>query len=488
MASEVTRRKFIKTGGLAATGLIFGNTVGLGKTPNEKPKQTIIIIGAGLSGLSAGYELKRNGHDVIILEGQSRPGGRVQTHRYSSDDKFHVELGAGRFPKSHELTMKYVNHFGLEVSPFYADEGNMTTLIGSERIYNPYDGKKDINKLSHAFTSKERQLGADGIFKHYLLPTLQKADRPFDSDWINEELAEFDQLSWTDFLRSKGLSTAAINFINNGVLTEKDGKQISALWLFRDMLSSGKKYKIVGGNDKLPSAFARELEQNICYSTRALAVDQNDNKVAVYCEREGERMKIVGDHVILAIPSSVLKQIDVSGISNRYADLIGNLTYASASRVTLRFSKRSWETKGLNGFAATDHPLQVWHPTFDQKGKSGILQTYIRTSLSSTLSEMSEEERMELSLSHVEDVFPHVGEYYIDGFSKCWDNDSWAKGAAAVAAPGFLSRYYDDLQYNEGRIYFAGEHLSPWPAWMQGALFSGTSVAARIQNKILDTR
>ena len=93
------------------------------KFPVGKPKK-VIIVGAGLAGLAAGYELKRAGHTPIILEAQQRVGGRVYTLRDPFTEGLYAEVGAMRIPRAHALTMEYVEKFGLKTNDFTMDNPN----------------------------------------------------------------------------------------------------------------------------------------------------------------------------------------------------------------------------------------------------------------------------------------------------------------------------------------------------------------------------
>src|ERR1043166_6763064 len=109
----ITRRDFIKAGALAAgASLIRLPWVSASITPKK-----IVIIGAGMAGLSAGYELSQAGHDVTILEARTRPGGRVQTLREPFSDGLYAEAGAARIPDNHDLTLKYVKLFNIPLEP-----------------------------------------------------------------------------------------------------------------------------------------------------------------------------------------------------------------------------------------------------------------------------------------------------------------------------------------------------------------------------------
>lgn len=129
--NRFTRRDFLKHGALAAAAavvvparagarqLLTGAQSGLGRT--DSPRK-IVVLGGGLAGLSAGYELTRAGHDVKVLEAQERPGGRVLTLR-AFDEGLYGDAGAARIPDNHEWTLRYVKEFNLKLLPFYPNAG-----------------------------------------------------------------------------------------------------------------------------------------------------------------------------------------------------------------------------------------------------------------------------------------------------------------------------------------------------------------------------
>src|SRR3954470_18939870 len=94
---------------------------------------TIAVLGAGISGLVAAYELERLGHEVVLLEADARIGGRILTHRFAGDDGPLAELGAMRIPANHDLTLRYVDELGLrhKLRPFrniLTDPGNYLSI------------------------------------------------------------------------------------------------------------------------------------------------------------------------------------------------------------------------------------------------------------------------------------------------------------------------------------------------------------------------
>ena len=103
-----------------------------GLMPTPHP-QRVIVVGAGMAGLTAAYELQRAGHDVVVLEAQSRVGGRVYTMREPFSDGLYAEVGAMRLPRTHHLTMAYIDKFKIKTSPF---------TMGNPRAYYYLNGRK----------------------------------------------------------------------------------------------------------------------------------------------------------------------------------------------------------------------------------------------------------------------------------------------------------------------------------------------------------
>src|SRR5205807_6580516 len=141
------RREFLRRAGLAAGGVYLSSRAALGlpQGPAERrgTGKRVAILGAGLAGLAAGWELTRAGHDVTILEAQLHPGGRVHTIREGLSDDLYAEAGAGRIPANHSVTLEWVKHFGLELEPFYPGDLATVALLKGKRVKIPADKPVD---------------------------------------------------------------------------------------------------------------------------------------------------------------------------------------------------------------------------------------------------------------------------------------------------------------------------------------------------------
>jgi len=192
--------------------------------------------------------------------------------------------------------------------------------------------------------------------------------------------------------------------------------------------------------------------------------------------RAGRVETITADRVLCTIPFSVLRGLELPNFSDRKRELIQKLQYIPVTRVYLQTRTRFWETKGLNGFALTNDLVEIWHPTWDQPGRRGILMTYARFGPGDRLCTLNQSTRISETLDQLEKVYPGLHDLFEGGDSKCWGEDEWSRGAWAGIGPaemGFASS-------PEGRVHFAGEHLSFFPSWMQGALVSGVRAVKEI--------
>jgi monoamine oxidase len=393
--SRIDRRQFIKRSAIAAAGISLAQSSAFASIAIGPAPKKVLIIGAGMAGLVAGYELSQLGHDVTILEAQTRAGGRVQTLRDPFSDGLYAEAGAARIPDNHDLTLKYVKLFGVALEPMYPSQLSALRVNGGSK----------------------REVSIDGF---------------------TDGLAEFF------------------------------GSEFRGPTRFQ---------KVKGGNDNLPKAFARRLADKIRYASPAVKIEQDANSARVTFLDKGKSQTLSADRVLCALPFSVLRNIELpSTFPERKTSIIKNLRYDSVSRVYLQAKKRSWEEKGLNGFAVTSDAVEIWQPTWNQPGPRGILMTYNRPGQAERIAGMKDSERISTTLAQLGQWFPGLQENFEQGATKCWIEDEWARGAWSFVGPRDLIAASAPV----GRIHFAGEHLSPWFSWMQGALDSGLRAVKEI--------
>lgn len=450
----------------------------------------MVIIGAGLAGLSAGYELTLAGHEVTILEATMRPGGRALTIREPFSDGLYADAGAARFYDIHHLTLKYVKLFDLPVVPFYPKELASVRYIGGKPIRLKAGERMTLSDYPSEQTvglaPEEKTLGLDGMWKKYIGSKLNELGDVSSEEWPPTELKKYDGIDFGEFLRQQGASATAVSLLGG----EGDPQErFSALWYLRFLaLEQGAKsiYKIEGGTDLLPRALAKRLAEKIRYGTPVIRIEQQARSVQVTFWQGGALETLAGDYVICAVPFSLLKRIQVSpAFSAEKQRAIAELPYGSACRVFLQSRKRYWEAEGLNGFGETPALGEIWQPTFDQPGSRGILLSYVFASRARQVTAMTEGSRLNSVTEEMEQVLPGIRANLEGGLSKCWDLDPWARGAYVYLKPGQVFSLTPYLSRPEGRVHFAGEHASAWHRWMQGALASGVRAAREVNEAAL---
>jgi monoamine oxidase len=457
-----------------------------GKLGEPDHKKRVLVLGAGLAGLSAAYELFQKGHDVTILEARMRPGGRVCTLREAFSDGLYADCGASELPSDHDFSMHYVQLFGLQLDPWYRPELNRLEKVfhvqGSRVVTGT--GAKWPLELSAA----EKALGNGGMVQKYFLYPLKELGDPKAPDWPPESLAPYDAMTVAGMMRSRGASPAAISMLGLQYYLDlpADGmEKTSALWLLRDaLLSPGGQHiqRIRGGMDLLPRAFAERLAGRILYGAAVMRIEQSPQMVEVVIRRAGVQERLSGDYAICTIPFPVLRNIEVSpAFSEPKRKAIQELPYAACTKVYLQTRRKFWMDQKLSGFACTDLPIRyVFDSTPQSESPRGLLECYISGPRSEAVTDLSPEGRLELALDNLEKVFPGVRKEVEGGTSKSWKEDPWACGAYAYYQPGQMRTLLPHVSPAEGRIYFAGDHTSPWPHWMQGALYSGNLAAQRV--------
>lgn len=468
----INRREFLRQSALGAALLAAHRLDLLPLERTDSPKK-VIVIGAGLAGLSAAYELTRAGHDVTLLEASTRAGGRVYTLREAFADGLYAEAGAGRIPETHDLTLKYVRLFGLTLDPFYPSEGASVYCIRGKRIKLRPGENLDVSGLPFHLSKEEQRLGLDGLERKYIDPVLRELGNPGAPGWPPESLKKYDQMTWPEFLRRQGASPGAVELLTGLSGWEND----SALDFLRDDLGHrGVKqlFKIRGGNDLLPKAFAARLADKIRYGSPVVRIERDLRGVRVTFLQAGVPQTLSGDYLICAVPFSTLRQVEIAPrFSPQKHSAIEQLQYDPVVRVFCQTRRRFWTDEGLNGFADTDHPMEIWNPTFDQPGVRGILLAYLEDGLTRRVAAMPESERIRFGLEAIEKVHPALRENLESATSLCWAEQPWARGAYSFFEPGQVTSLTPVIRQPEGRVYFAGEHASSWPGWIQGALESG---------------
>jgi monoamine oxidase len=380
-------------------------------------------------------------------------------------DGQYAEAGAETFGETHNFVQHYVQTFHLETMSAW-NYGKLSSLI---------------------FRNGQRSPPTSELSRKYIDPAVKEIGNPLAPGWPTSELLrQFDRISMAELLESRGASPEEIALLrirysdswDNGTAPD------SALCLLRDeaIARKGASFRIRGGSDQLPKALAQNLGSRVHYRAMLERIQQNNKRVTVTVTTSGRRSQISADYLICAIPFSVLRSIEVSpAFSPDKQRAIRDLSYNSVTRVYVQSPTRSWIAEGLSGYAATDLPIgTVWDSTEGQPGARGILESYTSGEQARRLASLSEPQRVRTVVENLRKVFPGVTDE--KAVSVAWDADPLARGAFAWFKRDQMATLLPHISRREGRVFFAGEHTSPWFGWMQGALESGNRAAREVND------
>ena len=479
------RRDFLgKTGAFLATGLASGSAGATPRSHRTAPtvrtpsREDVIVIGAGLAGLAAAYELDKAGYGVTVLEARSRPGGRVRTYRDPFADGLYAEMGAEYVAAGDEYDHRYCKEFGLKVMTAKLYDG---IFVRGKRIAMKAL-KSGEARLPFEGTQAGQLFGQEAQYTKRLVALIK------DSDKLPAEIQKLDNLSVVELLLQEGAPQDIIALYTYLNATESTARphELSALGMvlgharasgFNEEVDEG---RIFGGNDQLPKAFARRLSDKILYNRPVRRIAHGANGVEVWFEEGGAIRSMRAPRLVIAMPFKVLRDVEITPrFSPAKMKVINSMSYGQVMKLAMQFRRRFWDQPGSIGQRVfTDTKLRrVYHMSIDQPGPRGILMSFTTGADAEKLGILSHEARLRTALTETTKIWPQAPKYWESAAVKYWNEDPWVRGSYSYLGVG-QSAFRAIAGEAEGRVHFAGEHTSG-PS-MNGAIQSGVRVAREI--------
>lgn len=490
--NNISRKQFLQhlSMGLGAvgTGLILPGS-GSGKSfisGMTKAPKNVLVLGAGLSGLAAAWELEHAGHEVTVLEARTRPGGRVHTVRDSFADNLFVETGAAAFGQTYTQANRFIDELGLKRRPW----GQPVSLyhLKGQRFYE--DESKEIN-WPYDLSKEERGLGPTGIMKKYLYDALPN-EITDPEIWNRSPLSDLD-ISLEKYMLNQGASSGAVELISDtqffGGQLEKTST-LSVALSDLGLLHHGAPFFVLdGGNDQLPAAMANRLSRHVRYGTEVTAIKTNSEGVFVEAMQGNQAKNFKGDRAIVTMPAPVLRGIRFEpNLSAEKRSAITDYPYRDALRVQYQVRRPFWRDGGVSGAASTDlfegRLNRQPYSNIEDPDKRVVLEAIFDGQDAEELAEQSDDAIIEYALDQMEHIHPRIREFQEGANVKAWNQDPYALGGYSWPGPGDVTTQLESLQQPHGRIHFAGEHTSVLRATMEGALRSGVRAAKEVHEAV----
>lgn len=524
---SITRRDFLnhagKVGGVIAVwgameslGLL-GHSLASAKEFNAPKKsdltmankngKKIIILGAGIAGMTAAYELGKAGYDCKILEARDRTGGRNWTVRKGTveteingvkqtakfDKGLYMNAGPARIPQ-HHVTLDYCRELGVELEVF-ANSNEFS-----------YYYQENAGPLSN---QKIRKGTVKADTRGYISELLAKVG---DKTALDSPLSKDDIERLKVYLKREGDLSADFTYNGSSRRGYKElpggGHQpgsIDTPYDFSDLLQSGMMNNIsgdysfqqqpmmfqpVGGIDQIPKALEKQLPGIITFGAEVQEIRQTAEGVRiVYKTKAGGKTKeITGDYCICTIPLPVLKNISAD-FTEPMKNAIKSINYATTGKIGFQFKNRFWEQDDriLGGITTTNMDIsQIWYPSTGYLTQKGVLIGYYNFGQNAVdYGNLSLSQRQARSLNQGAKIHPQYSKYFENSFSVAWHKIKYNEGGWAEYSASDLKNYYPILNEPQGRIHLAGEHLSYLTGWMAGAFESARIVVSRIHEDVL---
>ncbi len=508
MNRSVSRRDLLQAlGASLGAGALLAAGGALGMMPSSaransidtarlgKIKRRIAILGGGISGLTAAYELLRAGHEVTILEASHRAGGRVFTVRHGDlideignrqycefDDAPHMyfNAGAARIPSTHRNVLHYCAELGVELEMFI-NENKMAwvqddAMLGGRPIRNGEYTTNLRGFMAELFAKSLNPAELDSAFSAEELATLRTVIRNFGD--LNE-----DQM-YRGSLRA--------GYAHGGFLEHGEQREAVALQELLRARFAGAALEAnegetgpmlmqpVGGMDRIIQGFLDKVGHRVLYDAQVQSIMLSDKGVEVGYEMGGKSQQLSVDYVFNCIPSHL-----VTGLANNfpteYTRALRHIRRGEAFKGAFQAKTRFWENEDIyGGITWVNAPIrQIWYPSHGIHQQKGVILGAYDFAHGIDFTHLSHAERVEAMLAQGEKVHPAYRSQVEKGVTIAWHRMNHMLGCAARWTDSYRelngeeTRLMDTLvSPANGRHYLIGDQVARHVAWQESAILA----------------
>ena len=484
--------------GLSGAGEVYAATPDLPRGSGQGKR--VVILGAGISGMAAAYELSKAGYRCTILEATGRAGGRNLTVRggdvieetggrqrvgFDQGDHLYANLGPARIPYHHRAILGYCKEFGVELEVFTND--NRAALFHNRERF----GGKPV--AARQVITDTRGYIAELLAKAINRDALEAEITGEDKERILDMLVRFGGLNKEQLYKGSNRGGYQGEKIHAGL---KAGDVNEPLDLNEILKADFWRYKLhyshflnanptlfqaVGGMDAIAKAFEKRLQPLIRYRTVVTEIRKTPTGVRIVVGGEA----IDADFAICTIPAPVLKDIP-NDFSPETRATIESITFVPAVKVAFQARRRFWEEDHAiyGGISWTDQDItQIWYPPYGYHRDKGIIMgAYIwGQKPGQRYGDMTPRERLRAAIAEGERIHPGYAAEIESGVSRSWAKTPFQKGGW----PRSRHKSPEALQRPDGAIHFAGDQVTGLPGWQEGAVLGAHMVIKAINERVM---
>jgi monoamine oxidase len=486
------------------------------KLEGDPKGASVLVLGAGLAGMTAALELRKSGYQVQVLEFNRRAGGRNWTIRggdtftelggATQDCDFQPGLylnpGPWRIPYHHRALLDYCRRLNVVLEPFIQLNHNAYLHSAGAFAGRP----QRIRALKADFQGHVSELLAKSTRQGRLDEAVTKEDQEIllqalrtwgalDRDYRYN--ANLGSSEFRGYATAPGGGLAAMPLPSEPVALSDILK--SQLWRylrnFANYNFQTTMFQPVGGMDAIGKAFARELGDIIRYNAKVTKIQQNGRGVTVsYIDttRPSIQNSVTADWCVCTIPLSILSQIPLD-VGPAMQAAIEAVPYAASVKIGLQFKRRFWEEDDAiyGGISYTDLPIrQIAYPNtgFNRSGRGVLLGAYMFDNANAyEFTAMTPQERVARAVEFGAAIHPQYKSEFENGIAVAWHRVPFTLGCSGEWSEEGRKQHYANLCQIDGRIVLAGEHASALPAWQEGAILSALDAIGRLHERVVKT-
>ncbi len=466
-------------------------------------KRRVVILGAGVAGLVAAYELDRAGYECIVLEASHRPGGRVltlrggdivdevghrQVCRFDRDPALYFNAGAARIPADHVALLQYCRELQVPLEVFVND--NRNALVHDDCLF----GGKPVR--AREFMTDARGFVSELLAKAVLGERLSQPFDALDAERLLGFVRTYGDLDSNHFYR--GSSRAGLRnggFITPGELKEPfDFSELlnSNFWRYQMHWAESNDQAAtmmqpVGGMDAIVNGFMGRMGHLVTLEAIVRRIHLEQRGVSVTYAFHGEERRIEADYCINSIPTHLTAGLD-HNFPRDYVDALRVVERGKLFKIGLQARERFWEAEHIyGGISWTSQDItQIWYPPVGFHSPKGILlgAYTFGDAGGQRFADMSPSERISVAIEQGERLHPGYRNYIENGVSVPWHRMNHMLGCSARWRPEDRQVHYPRLQQPVGAHYMVGDQISYHSGWQEGAVRSAHFALADIDRRV----
>tara|TARA_B100000530_G_scaffold133851_1_gene83374 strand:- start:1025 stop:2668 length:1644 start_codon:yes stop_codon:yes gene_type:complete len=467
---------------------------------NSGAGKSVVILGAGIAGMTSAFELQKLGYSVSILEATNRAGGRIRTIRsgdvvneltssqtcnFDVNGELYFNPGPARIAHHHEFLIGYCREFNVSLENFTND--NRAALLHSPSAFGgtPQVAKTVFSDIRGNISS----LLASAINQNALDQALSTNDKANVLSMLRNYGDLDSNYSYSGSSRAgfSGQENVGSRDRDTQITVKNLSDLVSDTFLQSRWINFSEGYnqqssmlQPIGGMDKIATAFRGRIASNITYGAVVKEIRKVSNSTKIIYEKNGIQIEHNADYCICTIPTTVLKDIP-NDFSEAHKTEISSFVYSNAAKLAFQ-SRRFWEQDHsiFGGISWTNQDItQIWYPSNALGHNDGIIiGAYIWGNTASTnFSNQSPQQRINSALLQGNNLHSEYQSEVSKGISVAWRNIPFQLGAYGLSTANTLLTPDDN-------IIFAGEHLSILKGWQEGAILSAYNAINEITKKV----